>query len=150
VYVALRGTTAGLASVCVAHGNTVTILHASAAVGDARYERVGSGWAKRSDFEWALRESPRDGPTDAQKAQFLASKGWLATAAPRGSTEREFQIRAADIDALGVTHLSTDEPLTVHHWPADMNDDCRSVRLPQGFLPETASFQPESWHRVSR
>jgi hypothetical protein len=38
--------------------------------------------------------------------------------------------------------------LHVSHWPASMDDDCRAVRVAQGYLPETAQFRPATWHRV--
>lgn len=33
-------------------------------------------------------------------------------------------------------------------WPASMDDDCRSVKIAQGYLPETARFTPERWRKV--
>jgi hypothetical protein len=47
-----------------------------------------------------------------------------------------------------VTFFTTNEPMTVSHWPASMDDDCRAVRVAQGYLPETAQFRPATWHRV--
>jgi hypothetical protein len=42
LYVAVHGAATGLASLCAAKGDTVRILHASAAIGEARYERRGT------------------------------------------------------------------------------------------------------------
>lgn len=150
LFIAVRGPKPGLASLCAAKGDAVRILHASAAVGEARYERAGHGWTRRQDFTWSLRDSPRGGPADADKAGFLSASGWLANANRAGGTEREFQVRASDVESLGVTFLSTDEPMHVSYWPSTMDDDCRSVKVPQGFLPDTAQFAPESWHRPAR
>ena len=54
----------------------------------------------------------------------------------------------SDVRFLGVTFLTTDEPMTMSHWPASMEDDCRAVRIAQGHLAETAQFRPATWHRV--
>jgi hypothetical protein len=76
--------------------------------------------------------------------------GWLANASAIGSPDREFQIRADQVDAVGVTFLSTTEPPAVSYWPQTMKDDCRSVKVAQGFLPDAADFQPSGWHQVKR
>ena len=151
VYVAVRGPRPGLASLCVSKGKSVRILHASAAVGEATFERWGDVWMKRQGFEWTLRDSPRTGgPSEKAKIDALAKAGWLANASAAGSPEREFQIAATDIESLGVTFLSIDEPMTVSYWPATMSDDCRTVKIPQGYLPDTARFDPSSWTLVAK
>ena len=149
VYVAVRGPRAGLASLCAAKGSTVRILHASAAVGEATYERDGDTWKQRSGFAFTLRDAPRGGrPTAAESAEYLRTSGWVANASAAGSPDREFQIRAADLESLGVTFLSTSEPMALSYWPAAMADDCRSTRMAQGYLSPTASFAPSAWHPV--
>ena len=81
---------------------------------------------------------------------FLQKNRWLANASATGLAAREFQMRLADVRTLGVAYLSTAEPMAVSYWPASMDDDCRSVRVPQGLLPERATFHPECWQRVGR
>jgi hypothetical protein len=148
LYLAVRGPKSGLASLCVSKGATVRILHASAAVGEAAFARDGESWTKHKDFEWVLRDSPRTGGASEQaKTDFLASAGWVANASAAGSREREFKIRASDVEAIAVTFLSTDEPMTVSYWPASVDDACRSVEIPRGNLPASARFNVASWHR---
>jgi hypothetical protein len=150
LYIAVEGLGPGLASVCAARGATVRILHASAAVGEARYERGAAGWTKMKGFAWRLRDSPRSGPPAvAQNDEFLRDAGWLANPNASGSPQREFQIRAADVDAIGVTFLTTTEPMKIARWPATIKDDCGNLRVAQGFLPESTTFDPASWYRVS-
>ena len=150
LYVAIRGARPGLASVCVAQGKTVRILHASAAIGEASFERWGDMWMKRKGFEWTLRDSPRGpAPSDEARAEWLAKSGWLANASAAGSPFREFKIWAKDAESIGVTYLATDKPMAVAFWPSTMHDDCRSLKIPQGYLPDTARFDPTSWHRLS-
>jgi hypothetical protein len=150
LFVAIRGPRAGLASVCLAKGKTVRILHASAAIGDAAFERWGDMWMKRKAFEWTLRDSRRGpAPADYVKAEWLAKSGWLANASASGSAVREFQIYVKDVESIGVTFLATEDPMSVAYWPSTMDDDCRSIRIPQGYLPDTARFDPTSWHQLS-
>ena len=75
--------------------------------------------------------------------------GWVANASNQGDPKREFRIRQTGaIQFVGVTFFATGEPTAVSHWPASMDDDCRAVRIAQGFLPETATFRPGTWHRA--
>lgn len=149
LYVGIRGSKPGLASLCVASGDRVRILHASAAVGEGGYVKDGASWAKRTDFEFALRDSPRGGgPTAADRAAYFQKTGWVANASATGSPEREFQIRLADVEAIGVTYLAIDEPMAMAYWPASLDDDCRALKMAQGYLPAAARFSTASWHRV--
>ena len=104
-------------------------------------------WMKRKDFEWTLRVTSRGGRTEAAKTEWLLKNGWLANSSAQGSSIREFQILAKHIEYIGVTFLGTGEPMTVSYWPSTMSDDCRSIKIPQGYLPDTARFDPTSWHR---
>jgi hypothetical protein len=150
VYVAVHGPRAGLASLCAAKGNLVRILHASAAVGEAHYERSGSTWKQASSFDFKLRDAPRAGqsPTSADYTGYLRSTGWVANSSAAGSPDREFQLRADAVDALGVTFLATSDPMSISYWPATIGDDCKSTRIAQGNLPAAASFDPSTWHHV--
>ena len=147
--VAVEGPRAGLASLCVGDDSRVRIMHASAAVGEANYEKDGDRWILKSGFEWKLRDARTGPPTEEQVNAFLASVGWTANASRAGDPRRNFRIRLTERTRyLAVTFLTTDEPMAVSHWPADMNDDCRAVKVAQGFLPQTARFDPDDWHQV--
>lgn len=150
LHVTVTGPRAGLASLCVGDDRRVRILHASAAVGEALYERSGGTWTLKRGFDWKLRDSPQAGPPSAQASdEFFAAMGWTANPSREGAPRRDFRIRlTGDVRFLGVAFLSTEDPLAVAHWPASMDDDCRSVKVAQGYLPETARFTPERWHKV--
>ena len=82
--------------------------------------------------------------------QFFASTGWTANPSRTGDPQRNFRIRVTDRTRyLGVTFLTTSEPMAVSYWPAAINDDCRAVKISQGYLPETARFDPRNWHKVN-
>ena len=147
--VTVTGPRAGLASLCVAEERRVRILHAAAAVGEATYERSGDTWALKSKFDFKLRETRTGPPPEQERSDYFAGMGWVANASRIGNPKREFRIRLTEaIQFLGVTFFTTDEPMAVSHWPASMTDDCRAVRIAQGYLPETAEFRPGTWHRV--
>lgn len=151
LFVAVKGPRPGLASLCVAKGNSVRILHASAAVGEATFERWGDMWMKRAGFEWGIRDSPTRGPTPVgAQNEWVSRSGWIANASAAGSPEREFKIAAKAVDYIGVTFLSIDQPMAVTYWPTTMNDDCRTVKVAQGYLPDTAKFDPKSWFKAKK
>ena len=152
VYVAVHGSRAGLASLSAAKGDVVRILHASAAVAEARYERGDNTWKQTSGFDFKLRDAPRAGraPSSAEYADYLRAAGWVANSSAAGSPDREFQVGADAVDALGVTFLATSEPTALSYWPATIADDCKSTPIAQGYLPAAASFDPSTWHRLNR
>lgn len=149
LHVSVTGPRAGLASLCVGDDSRVRILHASAAVGEATYERSGDTWALKSKFDFKLRETRTGPPTEQDRNDYWSSMGWVANASRTGDVKREFRIRVSDaVQFLGVTFFTTSEPMTVSYWPASMDDDCKAVRIAQGYLPESAGFRPATWHRV--
>jgi hypothetical protein len=147
--ITVNGPRRGLASLCVGNEASIRILHASAAVGQATYERSGDTWALQSKFDFTLRETRTGPPSQQERNDYFSSMGWVANASRAGDPKREFRIRVTGaIQFVGVTFFTTDEPAAISHWPASMDDDCRGVRVAQGFLPETANFRPGTWHRV--
>lgn len=148
--VAVQGPRAGLASLCVGDDSRVRILHASAAVGEAIYEKDADRWTLKSGFEWKLRDARTGPPTDEQVKAFLASAGWTANASRAADPRRIFRIRLTERTRyLGVTFFTTDEPMAVSYWPDTIDDDCRAVKVAQGFLPETPRFDPRRWHPIN-
>jgi hypothetical protein len=149
LHVVVTGPRAGLASLCAADDSRVRILHASAAIGEATYEPAAGAWLLKSTFDFKLRDSRRDGPpADADRSQYFNVMGWVANASNAGNPRREFRIRLAGLRFLGITFMTTDEPMAVSYWPSTVTDDCTSVKVAQGFLPERAQFQPATWHRI--
>lgn len=147
--VTVTGPRAGLASLCVGDESRVRILHASAAIGEAVYERSGEQWVLKSKFDFKLRDARTGPPSEADRSQYLAAMGWVANASRTGDAVRAFTVHLTErIRFIGVTYLATGEPMAMAHWPAAMGDDCRAMQVAQGFLPETAQFRPASWHRI--
>jgi hypothetical protein len=150
LHVVVTGPRAGLASLCLGDESQVRILHASAALAEATYEKSGAGWTLSSGFgEFALRETRTGPPPEAARRAFFDAKGWLANASNAGTTPREFTIRMSPRTRfLGVTFYATAGTETVSHWPESLDDDCRAVKVAQGYLPQSAQFRPTAWYRV--
>jgi hypothetical protein len=96
-----------------------------------------------------LRDSRTAPPTGADRKLFFDTLGWVANSSNAGTPPREFTIRLTDTTQfLGAAFLSTDEPMAVSHWPSSMADDCRALKVSQGWLPPNAHFEPGTWYRV--
>jgi hypothetical protein len=147
--VRVTGPRAGLASLCLGDESRVRILHASAAVAEATYEKSGSGWTLTEPFDMKLRETRTGPPPEADRRAYFDAHGWVANASNAGTVPREFSIRV-DPRArfLGVTFYVTAGEETLSHWPDTMTDDCRAVKVAQGFLPKSAQFTPSTWFRI--
>jgi hypothetical protein len=146
IFVALSAAHPGIASFCLADGDHVEILHASAALGTAVYKRDDGGWRQIEEFDWKVRE----GAPETAKQEYLEERGWLANSSNSASLVREYRIRKGGGDRrLAVVFLHTDEPMSVARWPDTVSDDCASVRLAQGYALESTRFDPSGWARLS-
>lgn len=149
LHVTVTGPRAGLASLCVGDESRVRILHASAAVGEATYERSADRWALKSGFEFKLRDTRTGPPAEADRAQYLSSMGWVANASRTGDPVRTFIVHLSErIRFVGITFLTIGDAMAVSHWPASIDDDCRAMKIAQGYLPDSAQFRPAGWHRI--
>lgn len=150
LYVGVRGEGRGIASLCLAAGDRVDILHASAALGTATYRLRDGEWSLERGFRWEVRDSPTAGPASrAESDEFLESHGWLGNSNRQGAPIREFKIKRPVSGGwrLGVNFLAL-EPVKIASWPAKMTDDCALVRLAQGDPPAKARFAPERWAKI--
>jgi hypothetical protein len=147
LYVALRGQRTMLGSLCVSHGDSVRVLHASMALGTAIYRRGDSAWSLLQPFAYTMRETDTTATTRAKRAAFLAEHGWIANTIPVGEQAiREYQIALSLLDPLRLDIAALypqDERMHVTAWPAA--DDCASMELVSGNTPRQLRFQPARW-----
>jgi hypothetical protein len=147
VFLATRGTKKNIVSVCTAGREEVQILHASAALGTARYRRDGESWKLANGFTFTVRENA----TAAGRAAFLEKEGWLANPRAESGRDREFEIRLDNNRRrIAVAVLQFEEPMAVAYWPESVADDCKAVRLGQGHTDETQAFAIQSWWKAAR
>lgn len=158
LHVALAGGNDGIASLFLHDGDRVFVLHASAALGTAIFERDSGGhWRNTQDFTWEARQ-----PDDAAAREaFRAKHGWLANVTPPRpgqppGGDREFLVdlprfrKSAPLKvAAGYLHLREDGQ-SVDAWPASVRDAVTSVPLHQGVVTGESVFTPETWHLVGR
>lgn len=153
--IAYRGERQKIATVCVASGSRVRVLHASAALGEALYERESDGgWRLTRTFDRWTR--PTEG-ADALGADVLEAHvwkhGWAATTlameerAP-ARFEMTFDVGALPEESrftIALLDFFDPERPCPPVWPAGVADDAGNVALQRGDPPERATFDVTRW-----
>jgi hypothetical protein len=147
LFVGIRSDKLGLGSVCVSWDDEISILHSSAALGTASYEKAGEGWQKTRDFSWTNREIIHSQQAIEERREHLERENWLASNGLMGnSNEMEYQIALTDDQIrLAVTYLLSPEYTTSDFWPDTLGAGCRNFEPLQSDPPETVNFAPETW-----
>jgi len=147
LYVGIRakepGTIAG--NVFIQRGDEISILHSSAALGTAIYQKSETAWLLTRDFTWRCRKTNNSEISLAERANFLQEEGWLAANGLMGTpNELECQIRIPAQDfRLAVVYIKSTYPYEKVPWPALLDDD--SIQPASGGLPPGMQFSPEQW-----
>jgi hypothetical protein len=151
VYVAIQGESQGWAHVYLAGGDSVRVLHASAALGAATYRRSGKAWHRTRTFEWELR-APRGGTTPASEQDtYFERYGWVANTSTVGDRNvLEYRIARAAFEprdaAIVLAYaMSPESPAA---WPARVADESLREDLVRGDPPGRLALTPAGWGRV--
>lgn len=150
LYVGVRAGRSCIPSIALLRNKKVLVLHASASLGTAVYERSGEGWKATRTFEWRCRGGKTSG---AERDRFLADEGWFATTIQVGRKgEAEYRIERRLLSdkspalALVVCRLQPGAP-TACVWPATVQDGTKDQALLFGRTPDL-EFDPETWARL--
>jgi hypothetical protein len=131
-------------SLCIVHGDTLRVLHASAALGTATYRKTdGEGrWTRVADFDF----STRGMTSDEHAARF----GWAGSVqGSSGSFDREYRLPVSWIrPGVRMSLGSVGVMGGAHQWPPGASDDCQSQSLAFGRTPATVAVHPERWADV--
>jgi len=151
VYLAIRSSTPEMiaANVFLQHGDKIKILHTSAALGTAIYQKDDKAWQQIQDFSWCCRRTGNGDAVRSERAAFLDKEGWVAAISRTGiPNELEFLI---DLEGesvqLAVNILRSSNPDEKVVFPVGLDDDC-SIPTPGG-LPTEMDFSPESWLNIA-
>lgn len=143
----IRANTPGMivGNVFVNRGDEIAVLHASAALGTAVYERGGNNWQQTRGFSWCCRDTGDGEAAQAERAAFLAQEHWVAANSVMGTPEDlEYQVElTGDTLRLAVTFVRASDPNARIAWPAGLRDDC--IRPTPGGFPTELDFSPEEW-----
>jgi len=147
LYLGIRASTPDMivGNIFVERGDEIAILHSSAALGTAVYQRGTDGWQQVRDFSWSCRDTSASEAARAERAAFLETEGWVAANSRMGNpNELEYQMKIPeDTMRLAVVFLRASDPNEKIPWPIDLQDNC--TRPTSGGLPKTMDFSPGQW-----
>jgi len=151
LYLGMRGKPEPVTSLCIDQSEQVSILHSSAAIGTAVYQFGDGVWELVRDFEWCCRETTDSPQAQAALGKHLQDEGWVANNGRVGVPEEiEFQIAMPDNSLrLAVNSIGPPYYRSVLSWPNDLADDCSSLEMITGPIPEQAQFSLEEWITLS-
>jgi hypothetical protein len=150
LYLGLRGDTTEMivGNVLLARGETIAILHASAALGTGVYRQETATWRLARGFVWRCRDTGASQAAQDERAAFLREEGWVATNSRIGTpNELEYQIEiTGEPLRMTVNYIKASETEVKIPWPEGLEDG--SVEPTPGGLPEQLDFSPERWARI--
>lgn len=143
----------GFPHIAMARGDTIRVLHASAALGSIVYTRSDDGWRRVQAPTWELRDTSMTARAMDERETYFRRTGWVATTAAMGSPGgAEFLI---DLERFGpspvpmaMAFLTLDPDGTILRWPSEATDDVAARPLLTGPMPESLDFRPNDWARL--
>ena len=145
LYLGVLNGTIGAVNLVVATDNEVRVLHSSAALGSASYDRQEDGaWRLAHEFDWCCRNA-----TDSNdRALLLANEGWQASmgySGVHGQVEYQLMLGTGEL-RIAVSYIYADGSGSVAYWPRDLPAAAREPLHGERRDPET--FAVETWMLV--
>lgn len=151
LYLGIRASTPEMiaGNVFIDRGDKVAILHASAALGTALYQKGVQSWQQTQDFVWRCRATDSSGAAQAEREAFLHEERWVAANSRMGSpNELEYRIEVTtETLRLAVNFLRALDPNVKIPWPIHLDDDC--IEPTPGGLPAQMRFSPDRWSTIA-
>jgi len=147
LYLGIRAKPEPVTSICVDQSDRVSILHSSAALGTSIYQQGATNWEQIKDFEWCCRDTTDSPQAQEARQKHLLQYEWVASNGRMGNPDEvEYQIAMPDDSLrLAVTSIGAPNYSSVISWPEDLVDDCSSLDMIGGPIPEQAQFSVEEW-----
>jgi hypothetical protein len=157
LYVGISSDRPGFASLCLATGEDVHVLHASAALGAVTYRRNGETWQSADTaFRYSMRNTALDDSARSERAAYLRENGWVgSTVRMSDGRTQELQIAFSRFAlpfsvAMGRWLFTRD----VEAWPTAVtqgdHDGCVAMRLVNGSVPQGLRFYSMNWVTIGR
>lgn len=140
----------GWAHVYLSSGDTVRVLHASAALGEARYVKQNDLWRIIQSFQWQLRDREYTDVLAKKQEDHYKQYGWVANNNNLGNgMVFEFKLDFSRVDAKPTfACVMAGIPLDLHFFPTSIKDNTILPRLVQGYTPDSLQFVPGSWEKI--
>jgi hypothetical protein len=151
LYVAMISGKKGWAHVYLSHKDTVRVLHASAALGEARYVKENSWWRTIQSFKWELRDREYNDELVKKQEEHYLQYGWAANNNNTGNGmtfEFKLDLSRTDNNPALFACAAVEIPMNIHYFPSSLNDNTILQRLVQGNTPDSLQFNTASWEKI--
>jgi hypothetical protein len=150
VSVGVRGSQAGFPHIALSVGDSVWVLHASAALGQIVYARDERGWVLVGAPVWEVRDPGLTPSAGEIRNEYLQANHWVGSTGRMGNPgESEFLVRLTRFGRDGVrfavAHLAPESPQGTARWPETNLDDIGTLQLLTGPMPERLEFTTNHW-----
>jgi hypothetical protein len=147
LYLGIRANKPGMiaGNVLIQRGDEIAILHSSAALGTAIYQRGEQSWQQKQNFTWQCRDTSNSDAANEERRAFLRQEGWVAANSRMGTpSELEYRVEITEEKLhMAVNIIRASNPSEKIPWPPNLDDD--SIKPTPGGLPEILSFSLEQW-----
>lgn len=140
----------GAGNICLASQDQVRLLHSSAALGTAVYEKNGDEWSLTRKFDWKCRGTTNSAPDQEERDEFLREYGWIANNGRAGEPgQMEYKIALTEYPMrIAVVYRKNSREDSRIWWPGSLVDDCLDKMLIDQPIPDKAVFLPGNWITV--
>lgn len=142
--IGLEGGKPGLSHIYLAEGKDIFVLHSSASLGMAIYQKEDEVWKPIQKFEWKLMGQSSNGEAGLT---YLKTSSWLANVASKPTLEREYNIgmKFRDGELFQVAAVYVGNPMSPQFFPTTLADDTLKMELLFGGNPANLRFKKEQW-----
>jgi hypothetical protein len=149
LYLAMAGDKQAWAHVYLHRQDTIQVMHASAALGEAKYIKQNQLWRNIGTFQWALREKEYNDELAKKQQAHYQKHGWVANNNNMGNGMTfEFKLNLSHPDPVSFACVLAQVPLELSYFPISLSDNAILPKLIQGYTPDSLQFDPTRWEKV--
>jgi hypothetical protein len=152
LYIAMISKAKSWGHVYISNGESIKILHASAALGSILYKSSNGAWVNTDTvFKWEFRDRVFNDESSAKMNEYYKKNGWVANNINIGDGKTiEFRIdlmtMSKKIEHIAFVMADYDVKLQWH--PSTLNDDTVFPKLVQGYASANMNFKPDTWRKI--
>jgi len=150
LYLAMAADKQAWAHVYLHRQDTIQVMHASAALGEAKYIKQNQLWRNIESFQWALREKEYNDELARKQQDHYLKHGWVANNNNMGNgMTLEFKVNLSHPGPVSFACVLAQVPTDLSYFPGSLSDNTILPKLVQGYTPDSLQFTPALWEKVN-
>lgn len=143
-----------VANICIAQKESITVFHASAALGAIEYKLLNGNWTTNEEFNWEMRTGDMTTEALQQRQQYFEKNNWIATTTGMGtSAETEFLFKTDVFDQepiyIAAGLMLASNPDSIASFPENSAGACADHGLVAGSPDTEYTFDYSSWFEIT-